>query len=83
MKRLYTRSQCRGTGLGRGMAEAALNFARNTGYRQMLLDTLPQLVAAQALYRSLGFRACQAYYDNTPLGCCCVTLDLVSADEPR
>ena len=47
MKRLYTRSQCRGTGLGRGMAEAALNFARNTGYRQMLLDTLTQLVAAQ------------------------------------
>jgi ribosomal protein S18 acetylase RimI-like enzyme len=83
MKRLYTRAQHRGSGMGRRLAEAALAFARNAGYRQMLLDTLPQMAVAQALYRSLGFRDCPAYYDNTPLGSRCMALDLVSAGKPR
>lgn len=76
IKRLYTRPQCRGSGLGRQLTQAALAFARGAGYRQMLLDTLPQMVAAQSLYRSLGFRDCAPYYDNTPLASSCMVIDL-------
>ncbi|MEO8064093.1 MAG: GNAT family N-acetyltransferase [Pseudomonadota bacterium] len=55
MKRLYVRSEYRGTGLGRMLVEAVINAARQTNYRELRLDTLPSMVSAQSLYRRLGF----------------------------
>jgi ribosomal protein S18 acetylase RimI-like enzyme len=64
MKRLYVRSAYRGLHIGRALAERAIAEARQIGYRQMRLDTVPGMDRAQGLYRRLGFRQIEAYRPN-------------------
>src|SRR6202030_4613502 len=64
MKRLYVLPRFRGTGLGRLLVEELVSDARSYGYRRMVLDTLPSMRPAQALYSAMGFRPIRAYYDN-------------------
>lgn len=75
MKRLYVRSDCRGHGLGRAMAEALIRDAGASGHAFMVLDSLESMGTAQALYRSLGFRDIEAYYANPLPGTTYMRLD--------
>jgi putative acetyltransferase len=61
MKRLYVRPAFRGRGVGRLLTETLLAEARHAGYHEMLLDTLPVLAEAVALYRQFGFQEVPPY----------------------
>jgi putative acetyltransferase len=81
MKRLYVRSLGRGAGLGRLLTRALVKEARLAGYSRVLLDTLPTMTEAQALYRSMGFVEISAYRHNPVAGTRYMALDL-RKDEP-
>jgi GNAT superfamily N-acetyltransferase len=76
IKRLYVRETHRGSGLGRLLATAAIDAARASGARRVLLDTLPSMREAHALYRSLGFRETAAYLAAPTPGATCFALEL-------
>lgn len=76
MKRLYVRPQFRGLGLGRQLAEVALETARQIGYSCVLLDTLDDMESARGLYEDLGFVAIAPYYFNPIPGAHYLKVDL-------
>ena len=78
MKRLYVRSTARSGGLGRRLAQAAIDAAQGIGYRRMVLDTLASMAAARVLYATLGFTPIPAYYKNPMPGVMYMALELGS-----
>jgi putative acetyltransferase len=76
MKRLYVREAHRGKGLGRVLAEKAIAAAREAGCARIVLDTLPKMHEAQALYRALHFRPIAPYLQNPTPGAICFELSL-------
>jgi putative acetyltransferase len=79
MKRLYVKSSARGAHLGRRLAQHLILRARTMGYQRMVLDTLEDMIAARALYGSLGFRPTGPYYLNPTAGVSYMELDLETA----
>lgn len=77
LKRLYVQPQGRGLGLGRGLTDNAIRFAKNAGYRSIKLDTISeQMAAAERMYLHLGFRRVDAYYTNPVADAAFYALDL-------
>ena len=64
IKRLYVCPAARGKGAGFALAAAAVAFAEAQAYREVLLDTLPQMTAAINVYRALGFAPIPPYWNN-------------------
>ncbi|MCP5419695.1 MAG: GNAT family N-acetyltransferase [Gammaproteobacteria bacterium] len=78
MKRLYVKPEYRGLGIGRLLTGVIIERARALRYQKMVLDTLQNMLAAKALYESLGFREIDSYYDNPLQSVRYLALDLTA-----
>ena len=76
LKRVYVRPGARGRHIGRQLVERMIREACNAGYASMCLDVLPEFLAAQRLYESLGFRPAPAVSHNPVPGTRFLALDL-------
>jgi putative acetyltransferase len=61
--KMYLRPAARGLGLGKKMIAACLENAKQQGYQQVYLETMPELKDALKTYEKFGFS-----YLNGPLG---------------
>lgn len=64
MKRLYVRPAYRRHKLGDLLVQQIMADAKALGYKQMLLDTLPELDSAIRLYQRHGFDFIPCYNDS-------------------
>ena len=54
--KLYVKSASRGRGTGYMLMQQCIDSARELGYRQLYLETLPELGKAVSMYERAGFR---------------------------
>lgn len=64
VKRMYIRPSARGRGAGEALLQALIDRAEAMGLGHVRLDTAPELVAAQALYRRFGFTPIPRYLES-------------------
>jgi putative acetyltransferase len=61
--KMYLSKENRGKGLGRFLIDKCLAAAREMGYQQVYLETMPELKKAVTVYEQFGFQ-----YLNGPMG---------------
>jgi ribosomal protein S18 acetylase RimI-like enzyme len=83
MKRMWVRPKFRGCGLECLLAEQLIAEARTIGYSKIVLDSLPSLESALALYRTLGFREIPSYRYNPDPDAVFMQLDLIRDEAAR
>lgn len=63
LQKMYFLQEARGKGIGFQMIEKCLEKAAKLGYEKCYLETLPEMLTAQHLYKKAGFE-----YLCTPMG---------------
>ena len=61
--KMYLLPQARGIGLGKTLIDKCLSFAKEKGYMQVYLETMPELKQALKVYEKFGFS-----YLSGPMG---------------
>ena len=60
---MYFSPKARGKGIGQKMIDACINFAKSNDFKLCYIETMPNMEAAQKLYKKLGFN-----YIDHPMG---------------
>jgi putative acetyltransferase len=63
--KMYLLPQARGLGLGKKLIEQCLEFAKMAGFKQVYLETMPELRQAQKIYAHFGFEYLQGPMGNS------------------
>jgi putative acetyltransferase len=63
--KMYLAPIARGHKLGKQLIEACLDFARQAGYRQVYIETMPELEKAVSIYERFGFHHLDSAMGNT------------------
>ncbi|KAF2519376.1 GNAT family N-acetyltransferase [Flavobacterium salilacus subsp. salilacus] len=70
LQKMYFLEEARGFGIGAKMMERCLESARNFGFANCYLETMPYMLAAQKLYKKYGFEYLDAPMGNTGHSSC-------------
>ncbi len=65
LQKMYFLPEARGIGLGNKMMGICLTKAKEFGFEQCYLETLPYMVGARKLYHSVGFKDLKSPMGNT------------------
>ncbi|XP_048365809.1 probable N-acetyltransferase camello isoform X2 [Sphaerodactylus townsendi] len=68
LKRMSVRKDYRGLGIAKALCKTVISFAREHGYRSVVLNTLMVQHEAHALYNSIGFHVYRDYVLPTVYG---------------
>jgi putative acetyltransferase len=63
--KMYLIPESRGIGLGRSMVEKCMDIARESGFKRIYLESMPELKLALRTYEKLGFTYLCAPLGNT------------------
>ncbi len=63
--KMYLQPAVRGMGLGGKLIQQCLEFAKETGYKQVYIETMPELRKAMGVYEKFGFRYLDGPMGNT------------------
>jgi putative acetyltransferase len=66
MKRLYVKPKYRGFGIGKSLAQKSIQFAKESDYKLIKLDTVRSMSEAIGMYKKMGFIQ-TAPYNSNPL----------------
>jgi putative acetyltransferase len=63
--KMYLKPEARGIGLGRALIEKCLSTAKEFGYKQVYLESMPELQKALSVYEKFGFEYLKAPMGNS------------------
>ena len=63
--KMYLRPAARGLGVGRQLIAKCIEFAKSAGYKQIYLETMPELTQAMKVYEKFGWKYLDGPMGNT------------------
>lgn len=82
LRMLVVDPEAQGRGVGAALVQACVERARSAGRRNLVLGTMPAMVAAQRLYASLGFRRTPERDHQLDSGPCLVSYAMPLSSPP-